>query len=574
MLGDLQSQVYRRRLVLVALFLTFALGLIAGRLVAYQVGLRPEITNMAHQQRSKEREVPAPRGRILDANGYLLGLDVVQWDVEFSPTWAISDQLANKLADLLHRPREEILAIRSQQAKWALVQSGVPQEIGEQVAAIDAAGLFCKSYPHRVYPMAELTAHVIGFVNTTRNGFYGVEGYHNEDLKGRNGWERFEAAADYSEIPLSRKTLNPAERGADLVLTLDLNIQYIAYQELQRALDAYKAESGSVIVMDPSTGALLAVVSLPSYDPNQYGVTESQFLADPVVSSMWEPGSVLKIVTWAAGLDTGTIRPDTQVLDKGTLEVGGRVIANSGAKAYGKVDMTEALAYSLNTVAAHISTTMGKEQFYSYLRRFGFGSLTGVDLASEGPGLVKFPGDADWSPSELGTNSFGQGIAVTPIQMITAVAAVANRGLLMEPYIVQRRVIYGDEGEVQQVSEVQPKAVRKTIATEAAETLTQMLVEAAEHEAKDALVPGYRIAGKTGTAEVPTATGYHAKDTKVSFVGYAPADDPQFVMLVKLDRPRTSQWAAHTAVPVFGAIAERLFAYLRIPPDEMRLAQK
>jgi cell division protein FtsI/penicillin-binding protein 2 len=571
---DVQAQTYHRRLILVALVLTFVMGLIAGKLVGYQVWLQPKIDRLAHEQRNQEGKVPAPRGRILDTNGYLLGLDVVQWNVEFSPTSAISDELTKKLAYLLERPEEEILAIRNTKADWAPVQRGVLQQVGEEIAAMQAKGLICQSYPYRIYPMAELTAHVIGFVNTTRNGYYGVEGYYNEELKGKDGWERFEKTADYSEIPLSRKILEPARRGSDLVLTLDLNIQYIADQELQRALEEYRAESGSVVIMNPRTGALLAVVSLPTYDPNRYGVTESRLQADPVVSRMWEPGSVLKIVTWAAGLDSGTIRADTTMLDRGTLEVGGRVIANSGGKAHGRVDMTEALVYSLNTAAAHISTTMGKEQFYSYVRRFGFGSLTGVDLGSEGPGLVKFPGDVDWSASELGTNAFGQGIAVTPIQMITAVAAVANRGTLMEPYIVQQRRSLGSDGSIQQVWEVQPKAVRKTISTEAAATLTQMLVEAVEHEASDAQVPGYRIAGKTGTAQVPIPGGYDPKDTIVSFVGYAPADDPQFVMLVKLDKPKASQWAAHTAAPTFGAIAERLLTYLRIPPDEMRLAQK
>jgi len=235
--------------------------------------------------------------------------------------------------------------------------------------------------------------------------------------------------------------------------------------------------------------------------------------------------------------------------------------------------MTEALARSLNTIAAYISTTLGKDQFYTYVRRFGFGDLTGVDLASEGPGMIKLPGDANWFPSDLGTNSFGQGIAVTPMQMVTAVAAVANQGRLMKPYMVQQLITEHERGKGVETVQVEPKLERQAISKEAAETLTDMLVEVVEQQATEARIPGYRIAGKTGTAEIPTAFGYDATDTIVSFVGYAPADDPQFIVLVKLDRPRTSRWAVLTAAPAFRAITERLLVHLQIPPDDIRLAQ-
>jgi cell division protein FtsI/penicillin-binding protein 2 len=326
--------------------------------------------------------------------------------------------------------------------------------------------------------------------------------------------------------------------------------------------------------MDPRTGALLALVSLPTYDPNRFASVDPSLLADPTVSSMWEPGSILKIITWGAGLDSGTISPEMTVYDEGQVEVGGRIIENSDRQAHGKVSMTTALARSLNTVAAYVSTTMGKDQFYNYLRRFGFGRLTSVDLASEGPGRMKLPGDSDWFPSELGTNSFGQGIAVTPMQMIAAVAAVANHGILMKPYIVQQRVSRDTADGQTSVAPVEPAVVRSAISKEAAATLTDMLVAAVEQNAPGAKVPGYRIAGKTGTAEIPTALGYHPTDTIVSFVGYAPADDPQFIVLVKLDRPKTSRWAARTAAPAFGSIAQRLLAYKQIPPDDIRLAQR
>ncbi|HSJ57611.1 MAG TPA: penicillin-binding protein 2, partial [Anaerolineae bacterium] len=358
--------------------------------------------------------------------------------------------------------------------------------------------------------------------------------------------------------------------GSSVVLTLDRNIQYIAQEELDRALAEYGAEAGTVVIMDPRRGAILAMASAPRYDPNEFEYADIDLLMDPVVSKMWEPGSIFKIVTWAAGLDSGTISPGTTFYDDGALEVGGRVIQNWDRQGHGLVTMTDGLIQSLNTVAAFTTTSMGKDTFYTYLRRFGFGTITGVDLASEGPGMVKLPGDSNWFPSDLGTNSFGQGIAVTPIQMITAVAAVANDGLLMKPYIVQQFLTVGEDGSVDQV-QVEPMVVRRAISRDTAETLTNMLVRVIEEGAPKAQVPGYTVAGKTGTAQIPTAYGYDPTDTIAAFVGFAPADDPRFIILIKLDRPSASPWGTQTAAPTFRAIAERLLVYMQVPPDEIRM---
>jgi cell division protein FtsI/penicillin-binding protein 2 len=289
---------------------------------------------------------------------------------------------------------------------------------------------------------------------------------------------------------------------------------------------------------------------------------------------MWEPGSIFKVITWAAALDAGVISPGTTMHDDGAAEVGGRIIRNWDRQGHGLVTMQEGLVKSLNTVAAFISTTLGKERFYTYLRRFGFGNLTGVDLASEGPGMMKLPGDSNWFPSELGTNSFGQGIAVTPMQMITAAAAVANRGLLMKPYVVQQFVATDPETGEEQVVTVEPMIVRRAISQGAAETMVNMLTTVVNKGATKAQIPGYSIAGKTGTAQVPTAYGYHPDYTIASFIGFAPADDPQLIVLVKLDRPQTSPWGSQTAAPTFRAIAERLFVHMQIAPDDIRLAHR
>ena len=567
-------QTDNRRVTVLALLLTFALAVVVAQLVRYQVFQHAELKVIASEQRQTETEAMPKRGTIVDAHGRFLALNLSQFDISVSPELVIdADEEADILSPILAIDRNALHDKLSSDAKWVRLAVNVPQQIGEEIDARQLPGIMCEVEMLRTYPSGDLAAHVIGFVNQTDNGFYGVEGYYNALLRGITGTIVIEKDGMGYEIAEPPRFLHRPESSTDLILTLDLNIQYIAQQELKRALERYKAESGTVIVMDPRTGALLAVVSLPSYNPNEFATADPDLLADPSVSSMWEPGSILKIITWSAGLDSGTITPETTVYDSGEMEVGGRVLENSDRKAHGEVNMSEALGRSLNTVAAYISTNMGKDRFYAYLRRFGFGDLTGVDLDSEGPGMMKLPGDSDWFPSDLGTNSFGQGIAVTPMQMVRAVAAVANDGLLMQPYIVQQLVTEDEEGGGKRVVQIQPKIARQAISRETAQIMTAMLVEAVEKRTSEARIRGYKIAGKTGTAQIPTAIGYDPDDTIVSFVGYAPADDPQFIVLVKLDRPRTSRWADRTAAPAFRAIAEKLLVYMQIPPDDIRLAQ-
>jgi cell division protein FtsI (penicillin-binding protein 3) len=266
----------------------------------------------------------------------------------------------------------------------------------------------------------------------------------------------------------------------------------------------------------------------------------------------------------AAGLDAGAIGPMGTIYDGGSIEIGGRVIYNWDRQAHETVDMTEVLAQSLNVGIAQVAVALGKDRFYTYVKRFGFGRLTEVDLSSEGPGTMKTPKDADWHESDLGTNSFGQGIAVTPLQIALAVGAVANDGLLLKPHIVSR--IIDSEREV----EVKPMVVRRTVSQETARTLTNMLVEALQRANSEAMVPGYKVAGKSGTAEIPVPGGYHPTLTLASFAGYLPADDPQVLVLVIIDRPTASRWGNTTAGPTFRRIAEQLVVLLNIPPDNAR----
>jgi cell division protein FtsI (penicillin-binding protein 3) len=564
-----------RRLTLLVFGIVLGVTVVTGRLVYYQIFRHDELKEWSADQCTWEEPIPARRGDITDINGHLLALDTVEWDVSVSPPLVTGgSELAGDLSGILGIPQSTVQTAFDAKAPWFHLARGVDYEVGKSILELDANGVTCDPEARRFYPEGSLFAHLVGIVNTTGDGFYGVEGYHNLILRGAEGKKIVEKGPTGNELPLLPVEEIPSMAGTSLVLTVDRNIQWIAQEELRNALKEYEAESGTVLIMDPQTGAILADVSYPSFDPNDFVHADPDLLADPAVSDMWEPGSIFKIVTWAAALDAGVISPGTTFYDEGALEVGGRVIRNWNRQGNGLVTMTDGLVKSLNTVASFISTSMGKETFYTYLRRFGLGILTEVDLDSEGPGMIKLPGDSHWFPSELGTNSFGQGIAVTPMQMIVAVSAVANRGTMMKPYIVHELIGTDVETGEQQVVQVQPMVVRRAISQETAGTLTSMLVEVVDRGATEAQVPGYRIAGKTGTAQVPTPYGYHDTDTIASFVGYAPAEDPQFIVLVKLDKPRTSPWGSQTAAPTFSAIAERLFAYMQIPPDEIRLAER
>jgi cell division protein FtsI/penicillin-binding protein 2 len=573
MTTDETQRIDSRRILLLALLLTFGFAVIVGQLLRYQVLQHPQLKEQSDNQGIRERPIVPDRGYITDANGQLLALNMVEWEISADPPLIVDPaQVANDLAPLLQLPEQQLKATLGSDVDWVLLKKQVPQEVGESIRQLNLNGIECHPMPLRVYPQADLTAHLVGFVNTMGEGFFGLEGFYNLQIRPVEGSIQFDQNPVGEPIPVAPRQEDPGRRGTSLILTLDLNVQYIAQDELQKALEEFGAESGTVIVMEPHTGALLADVSSPSYDPNSFATAEPTAIWDPAVFGMWEPGSMFKLITWAAALDLGTITPDTVFYDSPCTEVGGRSMCNWDGKGHGYVTATQALAQSLNVVAAQISTGMGAERFYTYVRRFGFGSTTDVDLASESPGMVRRPGDSNWFPSDLGTNAFGQGIAVTPVQMITAVAAIANGGLLTKPHAVDRFVISQENGGVSTI-DFQPTVTRRAISEKAAHELTEIMVVAVDSFTAKAQIPGYRVAGKSSTAQIPTAYGYDPTQTIASYVGFAPADDPRFVILVKLDKPKTSEWGTQTAAPTFRAIAERLLLYWGIPPDGVRLAQ-
>jgi cell division protein FtsI/penicillin-binding protein 2 len=549
----------RRRLWLLSAVLLGLAFIIIARLFCLQV-FSSDIPPDSNKPPEAEESCPR-RGLIIDRNGYLLALNAFDYEISASPN-LISDpgEVAERLSRLLGKPKERILAYLLQDRSYVLLETHASEEVGEEAGSID--GIYAKPRPKRAYPEGDLAAYVLGFVDTNNKGYGGVEGYYDELLKGES--EVVEDRNPSSFLPKGMPIGLHLLGDPTLVLTIDRNIQYIAMRELARALAEQEADSGTIIVMEPKTGAVLAMVSLPTYDPNRFAYFAGRFpriFVNPAIGEQHEPGSVFKVITFAAALDSGVITPDTNFYDKGVIEMGGCVFVNWDRRGRGLVTMRDVLAYSLNVGAVDISIKLGPNRFYAYLKRFGFGRLTGIDLEGEVTGRVKFPWDEDWYESDLGANSFGQGIAVTPLQMINAVAAVANRGVLMKPYVVDK-IIHGEL-----IEETEPSPVGEVISPKAAEDLTGMMVEAVDRISAFAGVPGYRIAGKTGTAQIPIPGGYDPEFTIASFVGFAPAYDPKFIVLVKIDRPRKSPWGVTVAAPVFKRIAEQLFLLLEIPPD-------
>ena len=565
------TQQHQNRIFVIMAILSAAGLILVAQLVRWQVIEHQTFVKLANQQHQKEFVLKPTRGNIYDRNHHLLAVDTVQYEVSASPQ-LISDpqQTADRLYRLLNISRETLLAGLSGDRPWVPITRTASREVGETLLKWDITGLLVAPRSKRAYPERSLASHVLGFVNDNSNGFYGLEGYYDAILQGSAGRQAGEHGPFGDIIPLGDFEITLPTEGADLYLTIDRHFQQMVETELAQAIATYGAESGSVIVLDPQTGSILALASLPNYDPNAFAQTEASYFPDPVVSWAYEPGSVFKIITMAAGLDSGTVAPGTTVYDNGAIEIGGQTIYNSDRLAHGTVDMTTVLAKSLNVGSAQIAIVMGADKFYNYVRRFGFGRLTEIDLSGEGPGTVKIPLDAAWHESDLATNSFGQGIAVTPIQVAAAVGAIANNGLLMKPHLAQKIVTH----EQGRVVEIKPQVVRRVVSADTANVLTQMLATALETEASSALIPGYRVAGKTGTAQIPIPGGYHPSLTIASFVGYFPVDDPQVLILVILNKPTVSKWGNQTAAPTFRRIGERLISLSDLPPDEIRLASR
>lgn len=550
---------------------------LVGKLFYLQVIQNQFLGGKAQAEHFMVRQIAPPRGTITDRNGLTLAANRNADRLYAEPRYINGPRgdgartVARALAPILKQPVADIQSKLTGDSLWVSLATRLAPGQSGAVRKLDLYGVGLESSPARVYPNGSLASHVLGFANFENVGSYGVEGEYNRFLTGEPGKVTAERDSSGNWLAVGRQHVVPPKSGADVQLTIDGTMQYFAEEELRRSVREQRAKGGTVIVMRPKTGEIMAMASYPDYNPADFNdVSDASRFLNPAIGRMYEPGSTFKIATMAAGLAEGVITPDHRFNDPGYLNVYGFTVHNWDGQAHPNESMTEVLMHSANVGAAYVSTKVGKDAYYRHLQDFGFGARTGVDLQGETNGMLILPSSKDWSPINLYTNGYGQGIGVTPLQLINAQAAVANGGLLMRPYVVSRVV---RDGKVVKVNK--PTVTRRVLKPEVANTLKGMMQTVVEQgEYQVARIPGYTIGGKTGTASIATRDGYDPKLTIASFIGYSPVKDPQFIVLVKIDEPKKSPWGSEVAAPAFKNLARRLYTYLNIPPDKPAAAGK
>lgn len=541
--------------------------LIGARLFYWQIIHGQRLKSEASSQYFLELTLPASRGTIRAADDNPLALSQPAFLAYAEPRKIKDVQMFSRLVarELSLDEKELHQRLTEDGRAWVPLAHKIETTAMEKLRDLKLSGLGFEKEPKRFYPEASAASHLLGFVGSDEQGFdtgyFGLEGFYNRELRGKDGALRLEKDARGAPILVGESTRVSPENGRSLRLFVDRSIQRIVEKRLSEAIQKYGAKEGSVVVMDPKTGGILSMASFPSYDPRMYWDYPEGIYKNPIVSQTYEPGSTFKVIVMAKALDEKVVMPTTTMEETGPIRLGQYSIRTWNDEYHGTITMTKVLERSSNIGMVHVGRLLGKDMLLEAISDFGFGKPTGIDLEEEASPEIRK--EDQWREIDLATVSFGQGIAVTPIQMVRAVGAIANGGWLMEPRVVKD--IIDDNGKT--VS-VQPKKSRQVISESAARVITEMMVAAVDNgEAKWAKPAGYRIAGKTGTAQIPVAGHYDEEKTIASFVGFAPADNPRFVMLVTLREPQSSPWGSETAAPLFFAIARDLFAYLGIPPQ-------
>ncbi len=534
-------------------------------------------------------QVSSERGNIYDRQGYLLAGNTVSYTIALNLQYANGhgDFIARYIAPIFDLSEDEVREAAEipyqtgSSVEWTLTNYATKEQIdrleitkntldrsysgrNDNPENLDAVIY----YPnvHRYYPNDELAFNIIGFypfMNSNSFAAYGIEQYYDDILEAKTISHRF------SLDPNIPDRIPDLPNGASIVLTIDRKVQAITEELVKNAVENNKAKSGTILITNPKTGEVLAMATYPSINLNEYWESASTFTKDnkynPAVMQPYEPGSVFKVLTMAIAIDTGVVKPSSVYNDTGTYNVLGTSIYNWDQGAWGPQSMVGCLQHSLNTCMAYLADLVGAETFYEYLDKFGLDDPTGIELAQEDYYPITKPGDATWTPISLSTASFGQGLMTTPIQMVTAASALANDGVMMKPHIV-REIRYN--GEVQKI---EPEAVGQPISAETARTVTEMLATSIEVEASKAQVEDIRIAGKTGTGEIAVeGQGYVLNTTNASFIGWGPADDPQFIVYVWLQQPEVNIWGSEVSAPLFAEVVNAVTPYLRIPSDRER----
>jgi cell division protein FtsI/penicillin-binding protein 2 len=545
--------------------------LMIGKLFYIQVFQHQSYVEKANAQQSRKFVIPARRGEIYvqDGNGelYPIALNQQLYLMAADPKYIENaDEAIEKLSKYLGDVDKDELErkLENKNTRYVVLNKKITDSTAKEIKDMKIPGIILSPKDGRNYPEGELFSHITGYVNSDEAGQYGIEQFKNQTLSGTDGVSR--AVTDSLGVPITsnENTLVKPKDGSTLVLTIE------------NAVKVNKAESGSVIIMDPKTGAIQAMANYPSYDPNNYQAVPSgeyEKFINSSITNLFEPGSGFKVITMAAALNESKVKSDTSYNDTGEAQVEDRTIRNADNKKFGVSTMTDVIQKSLNTGMVFILKQLGtdpnritqksKDVLYDYIKKFGFGERTGIELAGESKGFVK---DNKSYSVDYANMTFGQGISSTSLQLVNSVSAIANGGTLYKPYLIQKEVLPNGE-----VINNKPSVIRDNIiSTQSAAQLSEMMKQVVQKGSGwPTRMPGYNIAGKTGTAQVPKkdGTGYEEKKNIGSFVGFAPIEDPKFVMLVRVDYPKVDGFAEKTAVPTFAEIAKQLFIYYQIPPN-------
>lgn len=479
---------------------------------------------------------------------------------------------AAALSGIVSVPADDIRAkCQNIDNQFALIKRKLSDDEADRVNRLGLPGVYLRTEKDRFYPDGNLAAQVIGFTSPGdpgqgETGRYGLESWLDDELRGKPGQVDQMRDAGGRWISTDDRVMVPAQKGPDVVLTIDQVIQHEAETVLRDSVEKYAGDGGSIVVMEAATGRILAMASDPSFDPNDYSKeTDYSRFMNPTVSMNYEPGSTMKPITMAIGIDEGKVQPDTAFTDPGSVSISGYTLHNAENKTYGHTDMYGVLDNSINTGVIHVESLVGNQRFAERMAQFGFGAKTGIDLPAELSGNTKNLSDTR-RDIQFYTASFGQGVSTTPLQLIDAYQALANKGILMKPQII-RKYVYEDGHQ----EEVLPQEVRRVVSEDTATKMGRMLEDVVlRGHGKRAAVPGYRVGGKTGTAQVPKEGGGGYQDglSIGSFVGFAPIGDPKFVVLTKVDNPKNVEWAESSAAPMFGSMMKFLLSYAKVDPTE------
>jgi len=553
--------------IVVALFLVVFLKLFQVQIVNHNF-----YKVLAQDQHEFSEKIIPERGEIFINDSYSDKIYPLAVNKELSLVYAVpkniddKKEVATKLAELLELDEEEVFKIISKKDDpYEVLKRKVSDEVVEKIKSEDITGIKTSPEIIRYYPGDSLAANVIGFVGYSGHekvGQYGIEGYYNERLQGTMGFLELEKDSMGKWITFGSKNSQSSQDGDDIVLTIDQTIQYISETKLKEAVIKYGAESGNIIIMDPKTGAIVAMAQYPSFNPNEYfKEKEMNVFLNSSIHSVYEPGSIQKVITMAIGLDLGKISPSSTYFDYGFVKIDGWTIHNSDGKTNEKQTMTQILEKSLNTGSIFVQQQVAKKDFYNYLRLFKLDELTGIEINGEEKGsLSRLNSKKDIN---YATVSYGQGISVTPLSILTAISSFANDGKLMKPYIVSEFIKADGHSEKNK-----PKVVCQVVSPKTASLISAMMTSVIKNgHAKQAGIKGYKLAGKTGTAQIPkkNGRGYEEDKTIHTFVGFGPIPNPKFSILVKLDSPTNALYAANTTAVVFGELSQELVNYYNVP---------